>query len=352
MKQVLICCLASLILYNCAGETIEHRVDKIFSEFNNKTPGAAVAVYKDSVIVFAKGYGLADLEQGPKINSATNFRLASVTKQFTAASILLLIDDGKLSLGSKLVEVIPGFPDYAKDITIKHLLQHTSGLLDYEDYIDDTVTTQLLDSDVLTILLGQDSLYFAPGSAYKYSNSGYAVLSLIVERLSGQRFPDFLEDRIFKPLGMNNSVAYIKNYNVIPNRSFGYVKENGEFNFSDQSLTSAVLGDGGIYTSVEDMQKWDESLSNATLLNGETLQESWTKGKTTGGEIFDYGYGWRLTEYNGYRLDYHTGGTCGFSNVYMRFPEAGISVLVLINIRNYPALDMGKKVSDVFLAKK
>ena len=352
MRSSLIVCLMFLFLFSCQGNRLETKVDEIFKEFNDKTPGAAVAVFKDSKIIFSKGYGLSDLSMGTKINSSTNFRLASVTKQFTAASILLLIDDGKFNLDSKLVDLIPEFPEYGEEITIKNLLQHTSGLLDYEDYIDDTVTTQLMDIDVLNTLFKQDSLYFEPGAEHRYSNSGYAVLALIVERISGQNFPDFLNERIFEPLGMTNSVAYINGYNEIPNRSYGYANENGEFVFSDQSSTSAVLGDGGIYTSIEDMVKWDNSLNNATLLSEEVLNECWAKGKTNNGEIINYGYGWRLDEHNGYVLDYHTGSTCGYSNVYMRFPEENLSVLVLINIRDYPAFEMGKKVADIFLEGK
>jgi CubicO group peptidase (beta-lactamase class C family) len=352
MKYLCALVIKTILIIGCTGNDVDVKVDAIFKEFNEGTPGAAVAVYKDSEIIFAKGYGLADLKNHTKIKPETNFRLASITKQFTATSILLLAQDEKLSLKTKLIEVLPEFPNYGKDITIKHLLQHSSGLLDYESHIDDTVTTQLMDEDVLTILMKQDSLYFAPGSQYKYSNSGYALLSLIVERVSGQKFPDFLKERIFTPLGMDNSVAFINGYNRIPRRAFGYKKENSEFIFSDQSRTSAVLGDGGIYTSIVDMKIWDDALNNSALLSPEVLIESWTKGETNNNEQFDYGYGWRISEYNGEYLNYHTGGTCGFSNVYMRFPEHHLSVLVLINIGDYPAFEMGKKVADVFLSGK
>ncbi|MBN1300829.1 MAG: beta-lactamase family protein [Melioribacteraceae bacterium] len=325
------------------------KIDKIFFEFNENTPGAAVAVFKDGEIIFKKGYGLADLNTRSEITGETNFRLASVTKQFTAASVFLLIEDNLINLDSKLVDILPEFPDYANDITIKHLLQHTSGLQDYEDFIPDTASIQLLDHDVVEILIEQDSTYFKPGYEHRYSNSGYAVLAQIVEKISGKSFPEFLKERVFIPADMQNSVAYVNGINDVPDRALGYKKTDDGFEISDQSLTSAVLGDGGIYSSLNDMFKWDQSLYKASVLPQKVLDASWTKGKLNNGENFEYGFGWRLIEYRGYRLDYHTGSTCGFSNVYMRFPELDLGIVVLMNIRDYEALEYGKKVADIFL---
>lgn len=340
--------LAVLLVTGCETENADMKIDEIFSEFDNSTPGAAVAVFKDSKKVFSKGYGLADLESNTPIDEKTNFRLASITKQFTAASILLLEKEGLLNLNDKLTDIFADFPKYGKDITIKQILQHTSGLLAYEDYIDDTITIQLLDNDVLDILKERDSTYFEPGTQHRYSNSGYAVLALIVEKLSGKTFPEFLEERIFKPAGMTNTVAYINGVNNVPHRAYGYYYSEDGLEFSDQSVTSAVLGDGGIYSSINDMQKWDKALNEASILNEDYLTASWTKGMASD-TTFDYGYGWRLIEYAGKRLDYHTGSTCGFSNVYMRFPDENLSILVLMNLRDYPALDYGQKVADIFL---
>jgi len=331
-------------------DNYESEIDRIFAEYNNENgPGAAVAVFKESEVIFSKGYGLADLEENTAINSAANFRLASVTKQFTAMSILIMSEKGKLSLYDNLSKYFPGFPSYADNITIENLLQHTSGLLAYEDFIDDTVTVQLKDKDVLDIVMAQDSTYFTPGSQHRYSNTGYAVLAMIIEKISGQRFADFLKKNIFDPVDMTNTVAFEEGISEIPNRSYGYTKTDSGIVFSDQSLTSAVLGDGGIYTSINDMQKWDLALSQSKLISRELQIKAWTKGKTSDGEVFDYGYGWRLDEYDNRVTRYHTGGTCGFSNVYFRFPESNLSVLILINIRNKPHKELGQKVADLFL---
>jgi CubicO group peptidase (beta-lactamase class C family) len=334
----------------CSPKNIEPDIDRIFAEYDSDdAPGAAVGVYRNSEIIFSKGYGLADLEKNIRIDSLTNFRLASITKQFTAMCILILKEQGKLSLGDKLSDYFPDFPPYADKITIEHLLQHTSGLMAYEDYIVDTVTVQLKDRDVLEIVMAQDSTYFEPGSQHRYSNTGYAVLAMIIEEVSGKTFAGFLKENIFYPVGMSSTVAFEEGISDVPNRAFGYNDTDSGIVFSDQSLTSAVLGDGGIYTSVNDMQKWDESLSSHQLISKELQEKAWTKGKTSDGEVFDYGYGWRLDEYDNRKTRYHTGGTCGFSNVYFRFPDSNISVLVLINMRDKPAKELGQEVADLFL---
>jgi CubicO group peptidase (beta-lactamase class C family) len=217
-------------------------------------------VIKNGEIIFQKGYGLANIELKQPVIETTNFRLASVTKQFTAMSILLLIERGKLKYNTALKEIFPDFPEFGSKINIKHLLQHTSGLIDYEDLIHDSVTIQLKDKDVLELMMKTNSTYFEPGSQHKYSNSGYALLALTVEKISGKPFRDFLYDNIFKPLEMENTIAFENNINEVTNRAYGYtITENG-IDLTDQSITSAVLGDGGIYSSLNDLYLWDQSL--------------------------------------------------------------------------------------------
>ncbi|MBK7631174.1 MAG: serine hydrolase [Ignavibacteriales bacterium] len=210
MKQTVYFIFIMVLLIGCKMNN-EDIIDKIFIEYNNpKLPGAAVMVIENGDKVFIKGYGLANLEKDIGVTVETNFRLASVTKQFTAMSILMLIDRGKLSFETTLKNIFPYFPDYGNNITIKNLLQHTSGLIDYEDLIDDTVTVQVKDKDVLDMIMKTDSTYFIPGSQHKYSNTGYSLLALTVEKISGIPFRDFLRDNIFTPLEMNNTVAFEK----------------------------------------------------------------------------------------------------------------------------------------------
>ena len=350
MKTLFILILIQLIFISCYSNiNVENKIDEIFNEFNKSTPGSSVAVVKDDKVIYQKGFGLADVENKIKVEPKTNFRLASITKQFTALSVLLLEHEGRLALDDIITKHIPELPNYADKITIKNILQHTSGFLDYEDFIDENSTIQLKDKDVLDILIKQDSTYFTPGYEHRYSNSGYAVLAKLVERLSGLTFPKFLEENIFKPLKMNESIAFVNGVNSIPNRSFGYSNTDSGFVFSDQSLSSAVLGDGGIYSSTIDLIKWDKEVSSPTLLPKDKFNRVFEKGKNSQGEEFDYGLGWRLDPYKNYSRKYHTGGTSGFSNIYMKLPEFNLTVIVLINIRNYDAKGYAEKIADLFI---
>lgn len=349
MKTLIYSLAAIILIVSCKNDNImENNVTSLFSEFQDGlTPGASVSIVKKGNIIYKKGFGYADLEAKKNIESNTNFRLASITKQFTALSILILENDGKLTLDDKLKKFFPEFPEYGNKITIKNILQHTSGLLAYEDFVDETDTLQLNDMDVLEIIINQDSTYFEPGSEHRYSNTGYAVLTLLVEKISGLKFPQFLEERIFKPLDMNKSVAFVNGTNEVPNRSFGYTNTDSGFVFSDQSLTSAILGDGGIYSSVDDLIKWDKEVDSPTLLPKEKFKMIFEKGKTNEGTEFDYGFGWRLDPYNKINRIYHTGSTCGFSNIYMKLPEYDLTVIVLINIRDYDAKGFAEKIADI-----
>lgn len=326
------------------------QVDQIFSSYNgNDTPGAVVMVIKNGKPIFKKAYGLANLEEKIPITLNTNFRLASVTKQFTAMCIMKLVQLGRLGYDHNLQQIFPEFPAYGRNITIRHLLQHTSGLIAYEDLIPDTATVQVLDEDVLNMMMTQDSTYFAPGSQYRYSNSGYAVLAMVVEKISGQPFAKFLQENIFKPLGMKSTVAYQKGISTVKHRAMGYRQEGGRFVFSDQSLTSAVLGDGGIYSSVEDLFKWDQALYTEKLVKKAALDLAFTSGSLTNGKSLDYGFGWRIDQYHNQPRLWHTGSTSGFRNVIQRYPEARFSVIILTNRAEPDVQTLADKLADLFL---
>ncbi|MGY0560499.1 serine hydrolase domain-containing protein [Luteimonas sp. A277] len=309
-------------------------IDEIMSDYNGNVPGAAVLVLRDGEAVVRRGYGLADVEAGTPVTSETNFRLASVSKAFTAATVLLLAEDGRLQLDDPVRKWLPSLPEATDGVTIHHLLAHTSGLIDYEDVMPEGLDRQVRDADVLTILAGQDRLYFEPGTQYRYSNSAYALLTQIVERATGERYADVLRARIFNPLDMDNSVAFEDGISTVANRAFGHSLVDGSWTRTDQSPTSAVLGDGGIYSSLEDMAKWDAALSDNRLLSDATraLAFSDQTGVPVGEDnVGAYGYGWRL---DGERM-WHSGETMGFRNVIIRDPEQRLTVLVLTN-RNAP----------------
>ncbi len=236
-------------------------VDDLFADYAGPAvPGASVVVIRDGRVILRRAYGMADLERHVAASPATDYRLASVTKQFTAMAVMLLVRDGELRYDQSILDILPELPPAARPVTVRHLLNHTSGLPDYEDLIPDTQTAQVSDRDVLGLLARKDTLYFPPGTQYRYSNSGYVLLGLIVERVSGVRFQEFLRRRIFAPLAMTASVAHVEGADTVPHRAYGYTPGPDGFRPTDQSVTSATLGDGGVYTSVEDLVRWDAAL--------------------------------------------------------------------------------------------
>lgn len=328
-----LCLLAfSTVAMAGADTPADAGIDGLMQRYDGRFPGAAVLVLKDGHPVFRRGYGLAVVEDGTPVSPQSNFRLASVSKQFTAAAILLLAEDGKLCIDDPVKQWLPSLPAVADTVTLRQLLSHTSGLLDYEDLMDPADTRQVHDSDVLQLLEKENRSYFAPGSAYRYSNSGYALLALVVGKASGSDFASFLRQRIFLPLGMNSTFAHQDGVDDVPHRAYGYSWIDGHWQRTDQSTTSAVLGDGGIYSSIDDLAKWDAALYDQRLLRRESLQLAFSPAtKTDEPDVPHYGFGWRI---NGDAL-WHSGESIGFRNVIVRYPKQKLTVVVLSN-RNDP----------------
>lgn len=318
------------------GADADARLDALMRDYAGQGPGAAVLVLRDGRPLARRGYGLADLEAGAAVTPDTHFRLASVTKQFTAAAILLLAQDGRLSLDDPLRKWLPSLPPAADPITLRHVLTHASGLVDYEDLMDPADTRQVHDADVLRLLEGEDRLYFTPGQGYRYSNSGYALLALVVGKASGRDFATFLRERIFAPLGMT-SVAFEQGVSTVPDRAYGYSFEKGRWVRTDQSSTSAVLGDGGVYASIDDLAKWDAALYDDRLLSDAMRADAFALHNriTDEADVDGYGYGWRIHDSGGQAVRWHSGETIGFRNVIVRWPDAHFTVVVLSN-RNDP----------------
>ena len=344
-------------------------IDTIFSKFTNpREPGCAVRVIKDGKTVFRRGYGVTDLRSLQAIGPQTNFRLASLTKQFTATAIMLLVRDGKLRYDDHLSNVFPDLPTYGKAITIRQLLNHTSGLVDYEDIMEkqsagvpDEKIPQIKDAGVLELLKHQTGTKFPPGTRWDYSNSGYVILAMVVEKESGMSFGDFLHQRIFKPLEMNGTIAYEKGKNEVANRAYGHTLNAGVWRETDQSSTSATLGDGGIYTSLDDLEKWDRALTRHTLLTAEEMAAALTPpASASGGPLQKpdgslaplYGFGWFLDPYRGHRRYSHYGETVGFRTAIQRFPDDALTVIVLANRAEVDAPALAESVGDLFLGKR
>jgi CubicO group peptidase (beta-lactamase class C family) len=363
--------LAVLIAFLCplvslSAQVSSAQIDSIFAPLkSSNAPGAAVLVVYDGKIVFHRGYGVTDLRTLHPITPETDFRLASFTKQFTAACIMLLVRDGKLRYDEPLTDIFPEFPAYGRPITVRNLLNHTSGLPDYEDIltkqypnVPDDKIPQIHDAGVLKLLEQQSSGKFPPGSKWEYSNSGYATLAMIVEKVSGKPFGQFLHDRIFVPLKMDHTLAYEKGKNEVPHRAYGHTKEKAGWQETDQSSTSAVLGDGGIYTSIDDLAKWDRALREHTLLTAAEMQPALTPVQPTAanatlpqGKPVRYGFGWFLDPYMGHRRMYHDGETIGFLTTIQRFPDDKLTVIVLANRMDISPEALALKVADLYLKK-
>ena len=319
-------CATVLVLLSAGCATMnDAAIDQLMKDYAGAVPGASVIVVRGGEVVFRKSYGLADLEERTRATPDTHYRLASVTKQFTAAAILALAERKQLSLDDSVRRYLPTLPAYAEPITIRHLLTHTSGVIDYEDIMPADLKRQLTDADVLRLLESQTKTEFAPGSAYHYSNTGYAFLALIGERVSGQTFADFLTSAIFYPAGMKTSVAHQEGISTVPARAFGYSREGSGWKRTDQSMTSAVLGDGGIYSSVNELAQWLRALDAGKFAEGMIPRVDTSRAGVR------YGFGWRIAEEGGRRVVSHTGETIGFRNALVRFPEERLAVVVLTN---------------------
>jgi CubicO group peptidase (beta-lactamase class C family) len=323
--------------------------DLLFEQFSGNVPGASVLVRKNGKAMFAKACGLASLERKTPCSTNTNFRLASVTKSFTAMSVLILAEQGKISLDDPIAKFFPEFPGYGKEITVWHLLTHTSGLPDYEDFIPPGTMIPLSDCDVLWILRQREKGAFSPGAQFHYSNSGYALLALLVEEASGEIFPAFLRRHIFEPLEMNNTVAHVAGISSVSNRAYGYSSTKNNFQFSDQSITSAVLGDGGIYSSVVDLAKWDAGLDTEKLVSRKMLEQAFSAHSPKsdfGGS--GYGFGWYIGNWRGAKRIWHYGSTCGFSTHIDRFPEKKLTVIILTNRGGANVSELAQGMIDLF----
>ena len=308
------------------------RVDALFVEFSKPaSPGAAVVVAVGDSIVFARGYGLADIEHAESVTPATSFRLASVTKQFTAAAVLALLEEGKLRLDDRLGDLLARVPAYARDVSVRHLLAHTSGIPDYEPILGSEDGPQVKDRDVLALLHQANKLYFTPGTSWRYSNSGYALLALIVERVSGERFPDYLRHRVFDRAGMPTAVAHEDGVDTVAHRAYGYSHNASGWQRTDQSRTSAVLGDGGIYASAEELAHWSNALDRNTILSAATFGMATTPATLPSGTGTSYGFGWFLDEFLGHRRQRHEGDSIGFRAAIQRYPDVRLTVVVLVN---------------------
>jgi CubicO group peptidase (beta-lactamase class C family) len=338
------------------------RVDKVFAEWDTvHSPGCALAVIKDGRIIYTCDYGMADLDHDVLIKPSTVFMLASISKQFTAACILLLQKEGKLSLEDDIRKYIPEMPVYEWPVRIRHLLHHTGGVRDYEflQFFGGEISDQghHRNDDLLELVARQKGLDFRPGEKFQYSNSGYLLLAVIVERITGKSLGQFAKERIFDPLGMKKTFIYEDNRAIIKDRAIGYSKkEDGGFKV-DESLNEST-GDGGVYTTLDDFFLWDQNFYKSKiggpdfvrnmLLPGR-LNDGRVAGLETNGIRIDYASGLILTKYRGLRTFGHDGFYVGFRACFRQFPDQKFSTFLMSNLGDINPGALSEKVADICL---
>jgi len=337
-----------------AGD-VTARVDKIFEKWNRTdSPGCALSVMKDGRIIYKHGYGMADLDHNVTITPSTVFHVASMSKQFTAASIVLLAQQGKLSLDDDVHKYIPELPDFGLVITIRHLIHHTSGLRDQWDLLElagwryslDLIT----DDDVMSVVTRQKDLNFKPGEKYVYCNTGYTLLAQIVKRVSGMSFREFTTRNIFEPLGMMNTHFRDDHAEIVKNNAYGYEPEKGgSFRLSNTNFDT--VGATSLHITVEDLALWDENFYHPRVGGASFLDQMLQRGKLNNGENQDYAFGLVVGKYKGLATVDHAGADAGYRSDMTRFPEQHFSAAVLCNSSDTDVKGLVHKVADIYLAQ-
>jgi len=336
----------------CDSGTEAAKVDAIFAEWDKPdTPGCAVAAIRDGEIVYSNGYGMANLDHDISIGANTVFHVASVSKQFTAAAIALLVLDGELSLDDEVHSYVPELPDFGYSITIRHLVHHTSGLRDQWEllglngwrYSQDLIT----DDDVMSVVIKQRYLNFPPGEQYLYSNTGYTLLSLIVERVSGKSLREFTRERIFAPLNMDDTFFRDDFREVVKNQAYGYVPVEEGFELSVTNFDT--VGATSLLTTAEDLARWEDNFDSG-LVGGEAFVELiHRRGQLADGTETDYAFGLQHADYRGLNVIEHSGGDAGYGAHFMRFPDQRFAVACFCNVPAGPTM-LARQVADIYLA--
>ncbi len=336
------------------ANTYEAGIDSIFAGFDDPAkPGAAVAVVKDGSVIFSKGYGSANLEYDVPVTPQTIFHIASVSKQFTAFSILLLADEGKLSFDDDIRKYIPEVPDFGKTITLRHLASHTSGLRDQWNLLamagwrlDDVITKE----HVLKLVAKQKALNFEPGDEYTYCNTGFTLLAEVVARVSGKSFAEFTKERIFDPLGMTNTLFYDDHERIVKNRAYSYYFDRTGYKKS--VLSYANVGATSLFTTVEDLSLWAMNFESPAVGNNKIIEQLNTLAVLNNGETFGGAYGQFITPYKGLNQIEHGGADAGYRTYLGRFPDQKFAVVVFSNLASSNPGGLALQVADLYLKEE
>ena len=352
---LILAALGSVLIAADSGDEKTRRVDALFERWDRKdSPGCSLGIVREGRLIYEHGYGMANLEHDIPISSETAFRIASVSKQFTAMSLLLLEQDGALSLDDDIRKYIPDMPDYGRPITIRHLVQHSSGIRDYEGFTtflgiayEDTYIKQ----EVMDLLARQKTLNFAPGERYLYSNSGYLLLGDIVERVSGKTLRQFVDERIFRPLGMRVSLIRDDHTEMVEHRASGYAPlEDGGFRIAESHYD--MVGDGSVFTTVSDLYRWDQNFYHQEIGGEKVAKAQHETLVLNDGRKMGYAAGLEIGAYGGLRFVAHSGSWVGFTAQLLRFPEQHFSVICLCNDEAANPTALTLRIADIYLAEQ
>jgi CubicO group peptidase (beta-lactamase class C family) len=329
-------------------------VDVVFAKYTSTTPGCAVGVGENGTPALTKGYGMSDLEHDVPITPDTIFEAGSVSKQFTATAVLLLAREGKLSLDDPVRKYIPELPDYGVPLTIRHMLNHTSGLRDWGNVAGiagwPRTTRVHTHAHVLDIVSRQKALNFTPGTNWSYSNTGFNLAAIIVSRVSGMPFVDFERERIFKPLGMTHTSWRDDYTRIVKGRAMAYAERNGAF--STEMPFENVYGNGGLLTTAGDLLKWNENFVTPRVGDAAFVSEQQMPGKFNDGRPHIYAFGLYVRNYNGVREVSHSGSTAGYRAFLTRYPDQHLSIAVLCNVSTANATQLAHQIADLYLGDR
>ena len=314
----------------------------------HRIPGLTLKIIHDGKAIKTAAYGLANIELSVPAKPETVFEIGSVTKQFTAAGILLLAQEGKLSLDDKISQHMKDTPEAWANVTIRHLLTHTSGIKSYTGLEGFQLWRHLNQSQFMKAI-GREQMEFQPGDSWKYCNTGFSLLGYIIENVSSRNYWDFMGERVFKPLGMLATTNRLPSL-IIPNRAAGYEQTNHVWINRDSDLTE-VFSAGAIASTVGDLAKWNAALDGDRLLNAANKEQMWTPVKLNDGKTRKYGFGWNVDAVEGHKNIGHGGSTSGFSASIQRFPDDRLAVIILTNTDEEIATTLAKKVATFFFTK-
>ncbi len=343
-----------LFLSTVWSDELSTRIDDLFSHWDrNDSPGCALAVVKDGKIIHKRGYGMANLELGVPISSESVFYIGSVSKQFVAMCITLLADRGLVSLDDDIRKYFPEMPDYGTPVTIRHLIHHTGGIRDYLELesIAGIPFGYYHERDVVNLISRQKELNFVPGEEYTYSNSGYFLLGVIVERASGESLREFADKNIFKSLGMKNSRFHDDFEELIPRRAAGYF-DVGKGSYRNFISAFDCVGSGGLFTSVEDLFLWDQNFIHNRVGGKKLIELMHTRGTLNDGKKLDYAFGLEIGTYRGLEIVEHGGSLGGYRAEFLRFPAQRFSVIILSNLATVVPSRLARQVADLYLANE